>query len=256
MVGRAVAVAVAPKKKSGKAAVASRNATTLAAKVAVTGSYEGAVPTALAGLVHIPTALELAADPADIKVVRDLYGSRAQTILNALLSFDGYFNWYYPLKDQSRTFKVFDEDRTKVELRALDNCQTAIDLHEICERLSIRNHKSFLFHGAIYKVTRDILTVANPWMFGTSSLELQNADTKRVARLSGSKRLELSHIGQTRVGLNPGFEGPLRLTTTKGHGTTMALSTLNFLLVRGYLRRGDGLVATHPCLGGRSVCLG
>ena len=81
-------------------------------------------------------------------------------------------------------------------------------------------------------------------MFGTSSLELQNADTKRVARLSGSKRLELSHIGQTRVGLNPGFEGPLRLTTTNGHGTTMALSTLNFLLVRGYLRRGDGRIAT------------
>ena len=82
-------------------------------------------------------------------------------------------------------------------------------------------------------------------MFGTSSLELQNADTKRVARLSGSKRLELSHSGHaTRVGLNPGFECPLRLTTTKGHGTTMALSTLNFLLVRGYLRRVDGLVAT------------
>ena len=79
LVGRAVAVAVVPKKKSGKAAVASRNATTLAAKVAVMamGSYEGAVPTALAGLVLIPTALELAADPADIKVVRDLYGSRA-----------------------------------------------------------------------------------------------------------------------------------------------------------------------------------
>ena len=149
-------------------------------------------------------------------------------------------------QDQSRTFKdkVFDGDKTKVELRALDNCRTAIDLHEICERLSIRNHTSFLFHDAIYKVTRDILTVANPWMFGTSSLELQNADTKRTARLSGSKRLELSDSGQTRVGLNPGFEGPLRITSTKGHGTTLALSTLKFLAVRGYLRRGDGLVAT------------
>ena len=129
------------------------------------------VPTALAGLVHISAALELAADPADIKVVRGLYDSRAQTILNALLSFDGLLQLV--LSSEGSV-----EDRTKVELCELDNFQTAIDLqlHEICEHLSIRNHKSFLFHGAIYKVTRDIHTVANPGTFGTyhpSSFRMQ-----------------------------------------------------------------------------------
>ena len=42
----------------------------------------------------------------------------------------------------------------------------------------------------------------------------------------------------------PGVEGPARLVETKGYCTTMALSTLHFLLVRGILRTGDGLVAT------------
>ena len=34
--------------------------------------------------------------------------------------------------------------------------------------------------------------------------------------------------------------GPQRITTTKGYSTTMALSTLNNLLVTQKLRRGDG----------------
>jgi hypothetical protein len=46
----------------------------------------------------VPTAIELAADPADLAIIRALFGSRAQTIINALLSSDAYFNWYYPLK--------------------------------------------------------------------------------------------------------------------------------------------------------------
>ena len=32
---------------------------------------------------------------------------------------------------------------------------------EIYERLSINNHKSFMPHGAIYKVTKDILKVGD-----------------------------------------------------------------------------------------------
>ena len=38
--------------------------------------------------------------------------------------------------------------------------------------------------------------------------------------------------------------GPMRLTDTVKKGTTMVISTLNFLLTRGVLRRGDGLVST------------
>ena len=40
-------------------------------------------------------------------------------------------------------------------------------MHEIFERVTIRNHKSFLPHGAIYKTTRDILSVADVWAFDT-----------------------------------------------------------------------------------------
>ena len=39
---------------------------------------------------HMPTAIELAADEADLQIIRDLYGSRAQTIINALLAFDDH----------------------------------------------------------------------------------------------------------------------------------------------------------------------
>ena len=42
-------------------------------------------------LVHVPTPLELSCDPADIKMILDLYGSRGRTIINVLLSFDSYF---------------------------------------------------------------------------------------------------------------------------------------------------------------------
>jgi hypothetical protein len=175
-------------------------------------------------------------------VIRDVYGSRAQTIINVLLSFDAYFNWYYPLKHHS--LGVLDSNEDAVVARAYENCRTAIDMHEICERLSIRNHKSFLFHGAIFKVTRDILKVANTWAFGTSSLELANADTKRVASQAGSRRPTFCNYTQTRVPLAPGFLGPMRLTDAVKKGTTMAISTLKFLLIRGALRRGDGLVST------------
>jgi hypothetical protein len=186
--------------------------------------------------------MELAADPAHIQIIRDIYGSRAQTLINTLLAFDAYFAWYYPLKNNS--MGPLDTDKEKVLNCAFTNCTTAIDMHEIAERLSIRAHKSFLFHGAIFKATRDILRVGNAWMFGTSSLELQNAETKRTAKLNGSKRMEMAGPEQTRVGLAPGFAGPARLTLTKGYNSSMSLSTLSFLLVRRILRRGDGLVAT------------
>ena len=57
-----------------------------------------AAPQAPAATEHEPTASELAADPADVEIIRELFGSRAQTIINALLAFDAYFKWYYPYK--------------------------------------------------------------------------------------------------------------------------------------------------------------
>ena len=43
--------------------------------------------------------MELAADPEDLAIIRKVFGSRAQTLINTLLAFDSYFNWYYPLKE-------------------------------------------------------------------------------------------------------------------------------------------------------------
>eukprot|EP00965_Chrysotila_dentata_P129367 4276276-Pleurochrysis_carterae.AAC.3 len=64
--------------------------------------------------------------------------------------------------------------------------------------LSICSHRAFLRHGAVHKVSRDIMEVGNVWAVDLSPLELQNAETKRVATFSGSKRLVLSTEGYQR----------------------------------------------------------
>ena len=96
-------------------------------------------------------------------------------------------------------------------------------------------------HLPIFKVTRDILLVGDAWAFGTSSLELLNADTKRTAAVIGSKRQELSAEGKSIVPMRGVKEGPARLITTAGHGTTMCISTLNNMLAKEQLRSGNGL---------------
>ena len=165
-------------------------------------------------------------------VVRGVFGSRARTLINTLLSFDAFFNWYYPMVD---SIPLFADEPVK-EQRAFDNMCSAIDMHEMFERLSIHNHKSFLIHGAVYKVTRDILNVGDVWAFCLSALELQNAETKRVASSSACKRLTLSTSGETRRPLGPGVSGPPQLVPTKGYGSTMVLSTMNHLLAAQKLR--------------------
>jgi hypothetical protein len=126
------------------------------------------------------------------------------------------------------------------EARALDNMRTAIDMHEMYERISINKHGSFLPHGAIFKVTQDILKVGDPWACGTSPLELQNADTKRVASSISSKRQSIATSGVSTVGRGINKS---RAITTKGYSTAMAVSTLKNLLSIQYLRRGDGVFA-------------
>jgi len=175
---------------------------------------------------------------ADVEMIHTLFGSRAQTILNALLSFDAYFSWYYPLK---RSVPLFCDQELRNE-RALENCRAAIDLHEILERIAIRNHSSFLPHGAIYKMTNDILLVGDVWAFSLSALELQNAETKRVASTGGSRRLTTFSAG-CRIAPCTSRSGPARLTITKGYNSSMSISTLNKLLGAQYLRRGDGIIS-------------
>ena len=120
----------------------------------------------------------------------------------------------------------------------------AIDMQEITERVSIRNHGSFLFHGAVYKVSRDILAVGDVWAVSLSSLELLNAETKRKAEQAGSRRLTFGSESHQRVPLrDAGKEGPAQLVTKRAYQTTMALSTLNNMLATNYLRKGDGIIA-------------
>ena len=92
-------------------------------------------------------------------------------------------------------------------------------------------------HGAIFKLTRDILAVGDIWAYCLSALELQNAETKRVAATGGSRHLKMTTSGQTRRGALP------VISATKGYSSSMALSTLRKLLGAQVLRRGDGIIA-------------
>ena len=188
---------------------------------------------------HVPTAMDMAAAPDDLEMIRTLYGSRAQTILNLLFAFNAYLKWYYPYKE-SIPYMAPMEVREK---HAFQNCCAAVDMVEIYERVSIRNHKSFLPPAACYKVGRDILEVGDVWAVNLSPLELQNAETKRTARSSGSRRLTLSTSSQMRPSLR-GAERPSNLITKKGCPTTAALSVLKQMLATQVLRRGDGIIAT------------
>jgi hypothetical protein len=114
--------------------------------------------------------------------------------------------------------------------RALANCRAAIEMHEIFERLAIRKHGSFLPHGAIFKVSRDILEVGGVWATDLSKLELQNAETKRTASQGGARSLTLAKERTSMASQRRATEGPAQLLTTSGYRTTMALSTMRKLL--------------------------
>ena len=72
-----------------------------------------------------------------------------------LLSFDAYFKWWFPYEDSIK----LDATLEQTEDRALENMQTATDMYEMYERVSINSHKSFLLHAAVFKTTKDILEV-------------------------------------------------------------------------------------------------
>ena len=93
------------------------------------------------------------------------------------------------------------------------------------------------------QVSRDIIRVGDIWATDLSPLELQNAETKRVASTGGSRRLEFTAAGKTLVGLRDGKAGPMLLVDRKLYSTTMALSIMNNLLVTQRLRRGDGPIS-------------
>ena len=157
-----------------------------------------------------------------------------------LLAFDAYFIWYHPIVDPTVPFMGPMPSR---RTRALDNACAAVDMFEIVERVTIHHHKSFLFHGAVYKVSRDILRVNNTGAVDPSALELQNAETKRVASNGGSRHIVLQKEGQWITPKHSTTEGPSNLIQTKGVTTTSAISTLRKLTAKRYLTEGHGLYA-------------
>ena len=219
--------------------VAARAAEKVDAQTAVLSP--GVDPDALqaqrAQLQHTPSALEAAANQESLEIIRKLYGSRARTIINALLAFDAYLAWYYPFK-KSVPFGCGTEEREK---RALDNCRSAIDMQEMFERISIHNHGSFLPHGAVFKVTRDILEVGDVWAYDLSALELQNAESKRCFESGGCRHLQMSSAGTQ---YRKGADGEYTHVPTKGYGATAATSVLTKLIAQQTLRAGDGMYAT------------
>ena len=130
----------------------------------------------------------------------------------------------------------------------------AIDKHEIYERLGIRKHGSFLPHGAIFKMSRDILLIGDIWATDLSKLELQNAETKRTASQGGARNLTMSK--DTRLCVAPQrtkTEGPAQLVTRAAQSTTMALSTMRKILGTQYLAKGHGIIATPMSRGGERL---
>ena len=191
-------------------------------------------------LKHVPTAVEAAANQEGLATIRRVYGSRAQTLINILLSFDAYFAWYYPLK---KSIPLASSEEVK-EARALDNCCSAIEMQEIFERVSICKQGSFLHHGAVFKVTRDILEVGDIWAYDLSALELQNAESKRVYERGGARCMAVTTSGTTHKSTTSDGQVETRLIVTKGYGSTAATSCLKKMLGTAQLRAGDGLYST------------
>ena len=133
-----------------------------------------------------------------------------------------------------------------VEARALENMQLAIDMQEIFERVSLRKHKSYLVHGCVIKVTKDIIRVSDVQKFRCSKLELHNAEVKRVADRGASRTLELRDSGKARTPQLKHAEGPVNLTDTKGYSTTFAISAFKKIDARATLLRGTSEVAAMP----------
>ena len=215
------------------AAMVAKSVPARSAVTAVPGGGEGALPAKRAQVEEKPSAVEAAANQESLAILRKIYGSRARTIINILLAFDAYFKWYYPFKASI----PYESPMAVREARALDNCRLAIDMQEMFERVSIHKHGSFLPHGAVFKVTRDILEVADVWAHDLSALELQNAESKRVYETGGARHLQLSSEGTNH---RTQADGTITVITTKGYGATAATSTLDKMLLTKELRSGDG----------------
>ena len=113
-------------------------------------------------------------------------------------------------------------------------------MHEIYERVTIRNGKSFLPHAAWGKAVRDIRSVKDVWAYCLSALELHNAKVKRVAESGGARRIVQGAASLARKPLR-GKAGPAQLVATKATATTASHSILQKMLAGKALRTGFGI---------------
>jgi hypothetical protein len=98
-------------------------------------------------------------------------------------------------------------------------------MQESFERIAAKNngYGSFLPHGAVFKVTRDILEVGDVWAHDLSALELQNAESKRVFEAGGTRHLTMTDAGTCH---RKNADGEVKVFVTAGYGATAATSTL------------------------------
>ena len=104
------------------------------------------------------------------------------------------------------------------------------------------NEICYLSHGAVFKVTRDILEVGDVWAHDLSALELQNAESKRVFETGGSRHLQMTEQGTTHK--KAAGDSEHRIIATKGYGATAATSVLTKMIALQTLRGGDGMYST------------
>ena len=111
--------------------------------------------------------MEKQADPQDLAIIQKMFGSCAQTLINSLLACVRLLGLVLHL--QVRCAPAFLCPVEQRETHAFKLCRAAIDMHECFERVGIRRHKSFLPHGAIFKIPREILRLGNTWAVCCSS---------------------------------------------------------------------------------------
>ena len=142
----------------GGAAFADRRTTSTAVMVRHPGvdDPDNVATATAAELERVPTRMERDADAADLQIIRDVFGSCAETLINTLLAWDAFMAWYFPLKESV----LFLCEMSLREERALDNMQRATDMFEIYERVCMRNSKSFMPHAAVRTRWRETFS---PW---------------------------------------------------------------------------------------------
>ena len=82
--------------------------------------------------------------PGATDLLKETYGSCANTAIRTAFAFDAYFSWYYAWRNKV----PLDATQEDKERRALENMQLAVDMHDMFERVSLGRHGAFMPHAA------------------------------------------------------------------------------------------------------------